>query len=165
MVLGVDWLSQFNLVLFDFKKGSIIFTYNGEKMELECETIKGEIKMISDKEDKCWFRNHNYGMVAQIIVSIDKEQETISLELQTVVDQFSRVFSEPKGLPPTRFNDHRIPLKEGVQPFRLRPYGCPYVQKSEIENMVKEMKESRIIQPSNSPYTSPLLLVKKKDGT
>lgn len=63
------------------------------------------------------------------------------------------------------FNDHHISFKEEAQPFKMRPYRCPYIQKAEIERMVKEMRKNGIIQPRNSPYASPVLLVKKKDGT
>ncbi|XP_026399008.1 uncharacterized protein LOC113294848 [Papaver somniferum] len=40
-----------------------------------------------------------------------------------------------------------------------------YPDKTVVENLVKEMLQSGIIQPSNIPFTSPILLVKKKDNS
>lgn len=56
-------------------------------------------------------------------------------------------------------------LKEGVQLFKMQPYRYPYLQSKEVERMTQEMMESGIIQTSQSPFPSPVLLVKKKDGT
>lgn len=75
------------------------------------------------------------------------------------------VFREPTGLPPKRSCDHKIPLIEGSNPVNLRPYRYTPALKDEIERQVSEMLQSGVIQNSNSAFSSPALLVKKKDGT
>lgn len=45
--------------------------------------------------------------------------------LRPVVQKFKGVFAEPKGLPPTRGNEHAIRLKEGSNPIGVRPYRYP----------------------------------------
>lgn len=75
------------------------------------------------------------------------------------------IFKTPEGLPPQRPQNHAIPLKEGSNPVKVKPYRYPHSQKEQIEKMVKEMLDQGIIQPSNSPFSSPIVLVKKKDGS
>lgn len=48
--------------------------------------------------------------------------------------------------------------------MNIRLYRYPYFQKAEIEKQVHDMLSSGLIQLSNNPFSSPVLLVKKKDG-
>ena len=90
-------------------------------------------------------------------------ESSISLDLQKVLDNHSKVFETPKGLPPIRDHDHAIHLILGSVPPNIRPYRYPYSQKSEIERMVAEMLEASIIQLSQSYFYSLVVLVHKKD--
>jgi len=56
-------------------------------------------------------------------------------------------------------------LAEGADPVKARPYRYPQSQKKEIEKMVGDMLQEGIIVPNTSPFSSPIILVKKKGGT
>nr|GEZ29173.1 reverse transcriptase [Tanacetum cinerariifolium] len=78
---------------------------------------------------------------------------------------FKLVFDVPKELPPKRTHDHMIYLVPNTPPVNIRPYKHPPSQKDAIELMVKELLESGVIRNSQSPFSSPKVMVKKKDGT
>jgi hypothetical protein len=86
-------------------------------------------------------------------------------ELQRLLEQFNTLFEPPTFLPPVRHTDHQIPLLEGSNPVNVRPYRYPHFQKREIEAQIEEMLRQGVIQPSCSAFSSPVLLVRKKDGT
>jgi hypothetical protein len=54
-------------------------------------------------------------------------------------------------------------LKEDSTPVYVRPYRYPYFQKTEIKKIVRELLQSRVIRPSQSHFSSPVLLVRKAD--
>lgn len=47
----------------------------------------------------------------------------------------------------------------------MRPYCYPQIQNNKIGKLIIEMMEARIIQPSSSPFSIPVSLVKKKYGS
>ena len=75
------------------------------------------------------------------------------------------MFEVPRGLPPIRDHDHRILLIDESQTVKQRPYRYPTIQKDEIERMILEMKVARVIKDNTSSFASPVVLVKKKDGS
>jgi len=68
-------------------------------------------------------------------------------------------------LPPTRDRDHHIPLLVGSGPVNVRPYRYPHYQKNEIERLIVGLLQNGVIRTSSSSYSSPILLVKKHDGS
>jgi hypothetical protein len=82
-----------------------------------------------------------------------------------ILTEFGDIFDDPKKLPPQPLLDHAISLESNITPVNSRPYRYSPLQKDEIERQVQEMLNAGIISASMSPYASPILLVKKKDGT
>lgn len=86
-------------------------------------------------------------------------------EIQSLLDKFQHLFQMSSSLPPRRECDHSIPLVPGAQPVAVRPYRYSPALKTKIETQVNEMLKSGLIHPSTSAFSSPVLLVHKKDGT
>ena len=167
MILGMDWLDEIGKMWIDWHKKKMRFRHNGERI-----TLKGirdnvsQCKTISQTElDKAI----NEGGIAQLLQLCPTLVENSSIDIPDVVvkvlDEYAECFQEPKGLPPHRAFDHHIKLLPGVQSVNVKPYHYTPQQKDEIEKQVREMLKNGIIKPSRSPFVSPVLLVKKKDGT
>ncbi|XP_076271644.1 uncharacterized protein LOC143203410, partial [Rhynchophorus ferrugineus] len=56
---------------------------------------------------------------------------------------------------------HKIKTTDEI-PVHVKTYRYPYVHKNEIEKQIAEMLENKIIQPSSSPWSSPVWIVPKK---
>ncbi|CAC5360227.1 unnamed protein product [Mytilus coruscus] len=50
-------------------------------------------------------------------------------------------------------------------PIKLRPYRTPLNQRPIVEKAIKEMIEANIIRRSQSPWSAPIVLIKKKDNS
>ena len=83
--------------------------------------------------------------------------------LDSLLQQHHAIFDEPTGLPPARPYDHHIYLLPGTAPVAVRPYRYPQLQKDELERQCAEMLAQGIIRPSTSPFSAPVLLVRKAD--
>ncbi|KAL9274075.1 Transposon Ty3-I Gag-Pol polyprotein-like protein, partial [Drosera capensis] len=122
-------------------------------------------KLQSQKPQKVG-KEMKKGMLCQLCVLHSSDiEEDVPNALQAVLEEFPDVFAEPVSLPPLRAHDHAIPLVPNSQPVNSRPYRFAYFQKAEMERLVDEMLEAEVIQPSHSPFASPVLLVKKRDGS
>ncbi|GJT24415.1 transposon ty3-I gag-pol polyprotein [Tanacetum coccineum] len=97
-------------------------------------------------------------------VTTFKTATLIHPEIDALLDRYQELFAEPISLPPHRIIDHRIHLFPDTKPVNVRPYRYPHYQKTEMEKLVKEMLDQGIIRFSHNPFSSPVLLVKKKDG-
>jgi hypothetical protein len=86
-------------------------------------------------------------------------------EVERFLTEFVVVFEPPSELPLRRYYDHVIPLIPGDKPMYVRPYRYSPALKDEIEKQVADMLAKGLIQPSVSALSSPILLVRKKDGT
>jgi hypothetical protein len=85
--------------------------------------------------------------------------------LDRLLEHHAAIFEEPQGLPPARPYDHRIHLLPGTAPIAVRPYRYPQLQKDELERQVAGMLAQGIIRPSTSPFSAPVLLVRKLDDS
>ena len=173
IVLGVDWMTHFSPITFDFHNLRISMEYQGETVHLQGSSEDCELDLIRGKDlrhfieykKRCFAIRNMEAEMAPAGASEGTREEQQPQEIKELLEEFSEVFQQPVSLPPIRACDHAIPLKSGAQPFKLKPYRYPHSQKDEIEKQVTVMLQQGIARHSNSPFASPVLLVKKKEGS
>lgn len=88
-----------------------------------------------------------------------------SQEVRSLIYRYQNVFEGSGGLlGRTNIVQHRIDTGD-ARPIRQAPRRLPLAKREEAEVIVQDMEQDKIIEPSDSPWTSPVVLVKKKDGT
>ena len=171
VILVIEWLAKLGTIGNNWKTPMMQFQWKGNKVLLRGDaslersliTLKSMMKTIK--------KTRGGGLVELMKIEGTKEVNKVSIpsgvpeELNNVVEQFTTVFHMPNELPPVRSKQHHVVLKEGTNPISVRPYLYPQVQKEEIERLKADMLQAGIIQPSCIPFSSPVLLVKKKDGS
>ena len=90
----------------------------------------------------------------------DLLDEQISLVARTVEECYCK-FPLEKIIPPEY--GMKISLMHDT-PIFSRPRRLSYAERNQVREIVKNLLEKNIIRPSNSPYASPLVLVRKNNG-
>lgn len=177
VVLGAQWLKRLGPVLMNYNSLTMTFFHNNTCVELKGDSPTPTVGL------------HHF----QRLTRLDPEAQLFSLHITSPYDtptqptpthspslpdtdhldpnfisllsKHSHLFTEPSTLPPYRPTDHTIPLLPQSTPVNVRPYRYPHSQKLEIESQVAKFLKTGWIQPSTSPFSSPVLLLKKKDGS
>lgn len=85
-------------------------------------------------------------------------------QLMCLLNKYSAIFT--RGFSKTRVNTGHleIRLKNPDKFVERRPYRLSQVEREKVKEIIKELIENDIVQESKSPYSSPIILVKKKNG-
>lgn len=87
------------------------------------------------------------------------------VDARHLLRQYSSVFSAHVGdLGCTELISHNIPLLDDV-PVRQRYRRIPPSEYEEAKAHINQLLEAKVIKESSSPYASPIVLVRKKDGS
>ncbi|TYK22515.1 transposon Tf2-1 polyprotein isoform X1 [Cucumis melo var. makuwa] len=173
VVLGMQWLHSLGITVVDWKNLTLTFYSEGKQISIKGDPSLTKLRISLKSMIKTWVEQDEGFLIECRAVQVHKENERINTAtttsedepLQNMLKQFEDIFDWPKKLSPRRGIEHQIHLKEGTNPINVRPYRYGFQQKAEMERLVEEMLTSGIIRPSNSPFSSPVLLVKKKDGS
>lgn len=86
--------------------------------------------------------------------------------LEALLREYEDVFSRGEyDLGSTKVIQHKITTTVNSMPIKQAPYRVPIEKRDEIDRQVSKLLEQGLIEPSDAAWASPVVLVKKKDGT
>ena len=86
-------------------------------------------------------------------------------EVRTLLTTYADVFSaHDQDLGRTSVIEHHIETGDAC-PVKVPPRRIPIHKRQEVEDTVRQLSEQGLIEPSFSPWSSALVLVRKKDGS
>lgn len=99
--------------------------------------------------------------------ALSKEAEELQVKLPEWLHHQTTAFSklESRILPPHRPIDHKIVLKDGAQPPFGKLYGMTREELLALKEWLHDNLSKGFIRASSSPAASPILFVKKSDGS
>ncbi|KAL4026028.1 hypothetical protein IC575_014435 [Cucumis melo] len=173
IILGMQWLHSLGVTTVDWKNLLLTFSVEGKSIKIQGDPSLTKARVSLENMIKAWGVEDEGFLVecraVELVTPANNDCYMAHMEIEadsslsTVLKQFEDVFEWPEKLPPRREIEHQIHLKQGTDPINMRPYRYGFQHKEEIEKLVKEMLESEVIRPSISHFSSPVLLVKKKD--
>jgi hypothetical protein len=86
-------------------------------------------------------------------------------DLEALLFKYSDVISlHSHDLGRTSVVRHNIKT-EGATPIKQPPRRLPYHQREIVRKLLDDMLQQKIVEPASGPWSSPIVLVSKKDGT
>jgi len=141
VILGMDWMTQYN-VLLDISSRSV------------------EINSPYQGTTTLYLPPQEYTTPCTFAM------KDVKLEDIPVVCEFADVFPDDlPGLPPDRDIEFVIELQPGTAPISKRPYRMPPKELAELKIQLQDLLDKGYIRPSASPWGCPALFVKKKDDS
>ena len=114
-------------------------------------------------ENNVWrISKHLVDLYHQSIKGLDPTQQT---QVGNLLCEFSDVFSiDQQDLGKTKVVQHCFNTP-GAAPMRQPPRPLPVLKQQEAAKAIEEMRRDGVIEASVSPWASPIVLVRKKDGS
>lgn len=96
-------------------------------------------------------------------IDTDLPEEEVPRLLNVLGQYKDLVARNMKQIGCTNKTEMKIEL-EKTTPVHYRPYRTSQAEREQVQRMIDDLKDAEIIEESNSPFSSPVLLVRKKTG-
>uniref|UniRef100_A0A914E902 RNA-directed DNA polymerase n=1 Tax=Acrobeloides nanus TaxID=290746 RepID=A0A914E902_9BILA len=111
--------------------------------------------------------NENDGFLKQISLKGTCLSKKGQNRLRNIIEENKQAFVQEDGII-GHYNgkiQHRIDLLPDTEPVQEKPRRIAFPLREEAQKLIDNYLAQKIIEPSNSPFCSPIHLVRKKDGT
>lgn len=85
--------------------------------------------------------------------------------LKELLNFYSQMFTTGNKVSQVTTGELTIRLKNPDKIVQRRPYRLAPTEREHVKILIKDLKDNNIIRDSSSPFASPILLVRKKDGS
>ncbi|KAH0682752.1 hypothetical protein KY285_020264 [Solanum tuberosum] len=163
VIMGMDWLASFYANV-ECQKKIVRFHYPGEAVrEWKGDTTMWKDRFISYLKAR---RMITKGCIYHLVHVHDIDAEPTPLQSILVVNEFLDVFlDELHSIPPKWEIDFAIDMLPSTQPISIPPYRMAPAELKELKDQLKDLLDKVFIRPSVSPWSAPVLFVRKKDGS
>lgn len=142
----------------------LLTNFSNERRHIQKGTAIAYCDDITQVKD-CLAVRQEATIPASTPLSVDVSSTLSPSERQRLLElihQFEDCFSTTSKVKQTPLTKHRIITDDTTRPIRQNPYRVAPKEREEIQKQVTKMLEDDVIQPSNSPWASPVVLVKRK---
>nr|GEW15858.1 Ty3/gypsy retrotransposon protein [Tanacetum cinerariifolium] len=153
--------ADFSIPQLTFKHLNKTVTLRGESVVAEHATPSTLCHLFQKQSIASYFAI----VVDPLTGTQEQSSAPMANDLANLLQRYAPIFDKPTCLPLQREHDHHINLLPNTIPVNVRPYQYPHFQKEAMTELITEMLQDVVIKPSTSPYSSPILLVRKKDGS
>ncbi|MCO5567677.1 hypothetical protein L7F22_021371 [Adiantum nelumboides] len=158
---GIPWLFRVQGIMDAYNKK--ITVQSREKTHILDVKLRGEsIPTVSASAITSIMKKHlsAYLVFAREVLDCDESNLYVLDKVRSMfLQQYSDCFSDslPSQFTPERPEDHVIDLVPSSRPPNRPPYKVSASQQKEVMSQIEELLEKGLIQPSSSPFCSPLL--------
>lgn len=175
VILGTPWITHIQLTQLRPQFGKLMFKERGSQhvwwtvaQTARIHTTEVNIVEVDDFETFC---NQDPMTETFCIFNIDSLHSTQPLahtdsQIRGILDRYPRVFEEPRELPPSRKEDHRIILQPDADIPPIRGIGRLDEERLKVlKETLEKLLQKGYITPSTSPYGANILFARKPDGS
>jgi hypothetical protein len=167
LILGKPWLTRHNPHI-DWTKNEVTLIQDGVNITIKPDKTQTRtpIATLSAIQFKKALKKATCAFVALIRPKKEDKKLSISESVKLLLNKYKDVFPDKlPGLPPSRDHDHEIKLVPDAAIPKKKMYRMSPLEIEAVKKELNELIERGAIQPSKSPFGSPVLFVKKKDDT